>query len=149
MSCLRLSARVSLHEQAQVSVSRPRPLPQATAWPHRPWFSRSVSFAAKKKWIQPAECTPSRREQLRAKEDAYSDNIVVELLKAIFRDLQNGIMFLFEQPKELQYLEFPSLQSAAKMALFTIVVVMVLIVFLATVDSAFSYIMASMFRRIR
>lgn len=127
-----------------------------TTRPWKPSF-HSASFAANKRAAnkRPAQSVAAQGASPRRPnyhqhfdEDVSPSNLFLDIIQSIFRDVRSGLMFLLEQPGELKYLEFPSLQSAGTMALFTIAVVMVLIVFLATVDSGFSSVVASVFRRI-
>lgn len=121
------------------------PLSSFVNWTAHTQSTLVHSFASK----VPDSSSPARpRLQQGFHEDLAPDNIFVYLITSFLRDLRDGLFFLLKQPGEFKYLEFPSIQIAGKMALFTVVVVMVLIVFLATVDSAFSYIVATVLRRI-
>eukprot|EP00250_Pteridium_aquilinum_P007118 c16905_g1_i2 orf=217-699(+) len=151
MNCLSTRPSLGLGSQVRATFSPPSSRSKSCTRPWTASFFHALFLDAKMQRphsVVTARCVPLRREQIHVNEDS-SGNLIVEIIKSIFRDLQSGVMFLFEQPKELRYLEFPSLQSAGKMAIFTIAVVMVLIIFLATVDSGLSYIVASVFRRVK
>ncbi|XP_073158419.1 uncharacterized protein [Henckelia pumila] len=57
------------------------------------------------------------------------------------------LVFLVEQPSQLRYIEWPSFQRMLKTASLTLVLVALLIVALASVDSALSYLLALLLRR--
>lgn len=153
-----LNSRPTVYLQPQSRLACTLSSPGALAFATRPWRTslptQPLGLEAQKQRLHSfatALCVPLRKQQeAHVNEDTISaGNLFVEIIKSILRDLRDGVLFIVKQPKELQYLEFPSLQSAGKMAIFTVAVVMVLIVFLATVDSGLSFIVASVFRRIR
>lgn len=70
----------------------------------------------------------------------------------VFKSWNSGIkatlQFLWKQPGQIKYIEWPSVKSTVKMALLTLVVVMFLMVFLYTVDSLFRHLLKSSMKRI-
>jgi len=75
------------------------------------------------------------------------DALWLWVLKSFYSAVKGCLQFLWEQPGQLRHIQWTPLQSTIKMAMLTMVVVMLLIVFLATVDSAFSYLLARVLRR--
>ncbi|KAI0493448.1 hypothetical protein KFK09_023564 [Dendrobium nobile] len=61
--------------------------------------------------------------------------------------LRSLALFLLEQPSQLNYIEWPSLESTAKTATLTLILVALLIVSLASVDSFLCYILALLVRK--
>ncbi|BBN14001.1 hypothetical protein MPTK1_6g08090 [Marchantia polymorpha subsp. ruderalis] len=56
--------------------------------------------------------------------------------------------FLLEQPGQLQFIEWPTVNTVVRMAVLTLIVVTCLIVLLATIDSTMSFVLASLLRRV-
>ncbi|CAK9882482.1 unnamed protein product [Sphagnum jensenii] len=75
------------------------------------------------------------------------DALWLWVLKSFYSAMKGCLQFLWEQPGQLRHIQWTPLQSTIRMAMLTMVVVMLLIVFLATVDSAFSYLLARVLRR--
>lgn len=69
------------------------------------------------------------------------------LVDDIIRSLRSLALFLVEQPSQLKYIEWPSIENTAKTAALTLVLVAVLIVSLASVDSFLFYVLARLSRR--
>ncbi|CAN1134626.1 hypothetical protein LINPERPRIM_LOCUS15988 [Linum perenne] len=83
---------------------------------------------------------------------SYADNmhkgpLWVFLLKQVIWRLRSLLEFLVEQPSQLRHLEWPSFQSTLKTATLTLVLVALLIVALASVDSVLCYLLALFLRR--
>lgn len=57
------------------------------------------------------------------------------------------VLFLFEQPSQLKYIEWPSFPSTLKIATLTIVIVAVLLVLLSSTDAALSFVLALMLKK--
>ncbi|WCJ39659.1 hypothetical protein M5689_020631 [Euphorbia peplus] len=55
--------------------------------------------------------------------------------------------FLVEQPSQLKYIEWPSFQTTLRTAILTLVIVALLIVALASVDSILCYLLVVLLRR--
>lgn len=80
-------------------------------------------------------------------EDIDTDPFLLWLGKEFLRDFKSALLFLWEQPGQLKYIEWPSFQSTLKTATLTLLLVMLLIIFLSSVDSALSYLLVSTLRR--
>lgn len=80
-------------------------------------------------------------------EDINRDPFLLWLPKELLRDFKSALLFLWEQPGQLKYIEWPSFQSTLKTATLTLLLVMLLIIFLSSVDSALSYLLVSTLRR--
>ncbi|XP_020701380.1 uncharacterized protein LOC110113241 isoform X1 [Dendrobium catenatum] len=65
----------------------------------------------------------------------------------IAQSLRSLALFLLEQPSQLKYIEWPPLESTAKTATLTLILVALLIVSLASVDSFLCYILALLVRK--
>ncbi|KAI8564785.1 hypothetical protein RHMOL_Rhmol03G0209300 [Rhododendron molle] len=63
------------------------------------------------------------------------------------RALKSLFIFLLEQPSQLKYIEWPSFQSTLKTASLTLILMAILIVALASVDSALCYLLALFLRK--
>ncbi|RAL49460.1 hypothetical protein DM860_012893 [Cuscuta australis] len=74
------------------------------------------------------------------------DNDDGQLMKW-FRPFKTLVSFLAEQPSQLKYIEWPSIQSTLKTASLALVLVALFIVALSTVDSALCFILAFLSRR--
>ncbi|KAG5558562.1 hypothetical protein RHGRI_008490 [Rhododendron griersonianum] len=61
--------------------------------------------------------------------------------------LKSLFIFLLEQPSQLKYIEWPSFQSTLKTASLTLILMALLIVALASVDSALCYLLALFLRK--
>ncbi|CAA2984204.1 uncharacterized protein LOC111380488 [Olea europaea subsp. europaea] len=71
----------------------------------------------------------------------------LNMMKEAIWTIRNLLLFLVEQPSQLQYIEWPNFQSTLKTAILTLVLVALLIVALSSVDSALSYLLALLLRR--
>eukprot|EP01018_Ginkgo_biloba_P007074 Gb_22317 [translate_table: standard] len=69
------------------------------------------------------------------------------LVKELLSGLKSALLFLWEQPGQLKYIEWPSFQSTLKTATLTLLLVILLIILLSSVDSASSYLLVSLLRR--
>ncbi|XAR59861.1 hypothetical protein NMG60_11015853 [Bertholletia excelsa] len=83
---------------------------------------------------------------------SFSDNSLEEpfwltLIKEAYWALKSLFIFLLEQPSQLKYIEWPSFQSTLKTASLTLVLVALLIVALASVDSTLCYLLALLLRK--
>ncbi|KAG6543029.1 hypothetical protein Mapa_015525 [Marchantia paleacea] len=70
------------------------------------------------------------------------------LINQLLSWASSAVHFLFEQPGQLQHIEWPTLHTIVRMAVLTLIVVTCLIVLLATMDSTMSYVLASLLRRV-
>ncbi|XP_057493738.1 uncharacterized protein LOC130779186 isoform X1 [Actinidia eriantha] len=68
-------------------------------------------------------------------------------IKKPFWTLKSLFVFLLEQPSQLKYIEWPSFQSTLKTASLTLLLVALLMVALASVDSALTYLLALLLRK--
>ncbi|KAH7299546.1 hypothetical protein KP509_24G017500 [Ceratopteris richardii] len=114
---LSLQSITTSRHQLGIPSPPPRPCLSANPWPPKSPFSLSSRSCAVRKGLLRVDCAFSRREHHLSKKGGFSDSFILELTKSLFRDLQGAVMFLLEQPKELQYLEFPSLQDAVSFLL--------------------------------
>ncbi|KAH7833072.1 hypothetical protein Vadar_002856 [Vaccinium darrowii] len=83
---------------------------------------------------------------------SYDDDFLEEpfwltLRKEAFGALKSLFVFLLQQPSQLKYIEWPSLQSSLKTASLTLILMALLIVALASVDSALCYLLALFLRK--
>lgn len=91
--------------------------------------------------------TRADRPYLSVDNDNDTDPFLLWLGKELLRDCKSALLFLWEQPGQLKYIEWPSFQSTLKTATLTLLLVMLLIIFLSSVDSALSYFLVSTLRR--
>ncbi|KAF7147205.1 hypothetical protein RHSIM_Rhsim03G0180300 [Rhododendron simsii] len=80
-------------------------------------------------------------------EDFVEEPIWLTLKKEAFGALKSLFIFLLEQPSQLKYIEWPSFQSTLKTASLTLILMALLIVALASVDSALCYLLALFLRK--
>ncbi|XP_062177598.1 uncharacterized protein LOC133882433 isoform X2 [Alnus glutinosa] len=85
--------------------------------------------------------------QLSIHDDLSEEPFWLSMIKEALWGLKSLFVFLVEQPSQLKYIEWPGFQSTLKTATLTLVIVAVLIVALASVDSALSYTLALILRR--
>ncbi|KAJ0981234.1 hypothetical protein J5N97_009489 [Dioscorea zingiberensis] len=71
----------------------------------------------------------------------------VSLIRDVIWSVRYLVAFLAEQPSQLKYIEWPQFQSTLKTAALTLLLVAILIVALATIDSALCYMLALFLRR--
>ncbi|KAJ4973324.1 hypothetical protein NE237_006498 [Protea cynaroides] len=123
--------------------------------------SNSIRFVSRRIWgrrnwcsidslthIKCAASSGRNQQELRFSEDEYrSEPFWSSLIKEAFWALRSLLVFLFEQPGQLKYIEWPSFQSTLKTATLTLVLVAILIVALASVDSALSYLLTLLLRK--
>ncbi|CAH9082014.1 unnamed protein product [Cuscuta europaea] len=64
-----------------------------------------------------------------------------------FRAMKTVLSFLAEQPSQLKYIEWPSIQTTLKTASLALALVGLFIIALASVDSALCYVLAFLSRR--
>ncbi|KAL3514971.1 hypothetical protein ACH5RR_021873 [Cinchona calisaya] len=89
-----------------------------------------------------------RNHQLASTDDDFDQEpFWSNRLKEAFWATKSLFMFLVEQPSQLKYVEWPSFQSTLKTATLTLLLVGLLIIALASVDSALCYILALLSRR--
>uniref|UniRef100_A0A7N0V816 Uncharacterized protein n=1 Tax=Kalanchoe fedtschenkoi TaxID=63787 RepID=A0A7N0V816_KALFE len=69
------------------------------------------------------------------------------MAEEFFRGIKSLFSFLVDQPRQLRYIEWPTFSSTFKTATLTLVLVALLIVALATVDSNLCYLLALFLRR--
>ncbi|XP_073038881.1 uncharacterized protein [Primulina eburnea] len=79
--------------------------------------------------------------------DSNMEPFWVNPLREAIWGVRTLLGFLIEQPSQLRYIEWPSFQRTLKTATLTLVLVALLIVALASVDSALSYLLALLLRR--
>ncbi|XP_073149651.1 uncharacterized protein [Henckelia pumila] len=79
--------------------------------------------------------------------DSNTEPFWVNPLREAIWGVRTLLVFLIEQPSQLRYIEWPSFQRTLKTASLTLVLVALLIVALASVDSALSYLLALLLRR--
>ena len=80
-------------------------------------------------------------------EDIDTNPFFLWLGKEFLRDFRSALLFLWEHPEQLKYIEWPSFQSTLKTTTLTLLLVMLLIIFLSSIDSALSYFLVSTLRR--
>lgn len=85
--------------------------------------------------------------QLSFDDDLYEEPFWLSLIKETLWGLKSLFVFLVEQPSQLKYIEWPGFGSTLKTATLTLVLVAALIVALASVDSALSFLLALILRR--
>ncbi|XP_058079569.1 uncharacterized protein LOC131227773 isoform X2 [Magnolia sinica] len=96
------------------------------------------------------KCAVSGRSnrELRSEEDRLRpEPFWSTLIKEAFWGLRSLLVFLFEQPSQLRYIEWPSFQSTLRTATLTLVIVALLIVALSSIDSALCYLLTLLLRR--
>jgi len=91
--------------------------------------------------------TRADRPYLSIDKDIDTDPFLLWLGKELLRDSKSALLFLWEQPGQLKYIEWPSFQSTLKTATLTLLLVMLLIIFLSSVDSVLSYLLVLTLRR--
>ncbi|WCJ39662.1 hypothetical protein M5689_020634 [Euphorbia peplus] len=80
-------------------------------------------------------------------EELPSDPFLLSFLKDAIWFTKSLFAFLVEQPSQLKYIEWPSFQTTLRTAILTLVIVALLIVALASVDSILCYLLAVLLRR--
>ncbi|GMP64367.1 hypothetical protein CsSME_00025678 [Camellia sinensis var. sinensis] len=85
--------------------------------------------------------------ELSSGNDFLEEPFWLTLIKEAFWALKSLFVFLLEQPSQLKYIEWPSFHSTLKTASLTLFLVALLIVALASVDSALSYLLALLLRK--
>ncbi|CAM8997669.1 unnamed protein product [Rhodiola kirilowii] len=71
----------------------------------------------------------------------------LSLTKEFVGAIKSLFSFLYDQPRQLRYIEWPTFSSTFKTATLTLVLVALLIIALATVDSGLCYFLALFLRR--
>ncbi|XP_057816264.1 uncharacterized protein LOC131029690 [Cryptomeria japonica] len=79
-------------------------------------------------------------------DDLSAESFFINLGKQFLRDIKWALLFLWEQPGELRHIEWPSLQSTLKTTTLTVLLVILLVIFFSSVDSALSFLFASIFK---
>ncbi|XP_019168309.1 PREDICTED: uncharacterized protein LOC109164017 isoform X1 [Ipomoea nil] len=79
--------------------------------------------------------------------DDDDNNPFFGFLMEPFRVTKTLLSFLAEQPSQLKYIEWPSIQSTLKTASLALVLVVVFIIALSSVDSALCFLLALLSRR--
>ncbi|KAH7679851.1 Protein translocase complex SecE/Sec61-gamma subunit protein [Dioscorea alata] len=75
--------------------------------------------------------------------DQFNDEpFWLSLMRDVIWSVRYLVDFLVEQPSQLKYIEWPQFQTTLKTAALTLVLVAILIVALATIDSGLCYILA-------
>lgn len=92
-------------------------------------------------WAKLFQPEALNKEEL--KEYLNEDPVWLWVFKSWHSGIKGALLFLWTQPGQIKYIEWPSLKSTVKMALLTLVVVMFLMVFLYTVDSLFRHMLKS------
>eukprot|EP00252_Welwitschia_mirabilis_P010945 TRINITY_DN2465_c0_g1_i1.p1 TRINITY_DN2465_c0_g1~~TRINITY_DN2465_c0_g1_i1.p1 ORF type:complete len:169 (-),score=11.12 TRINITY_DN2465_c0_g1_i1:314-820(-) len=87
-------------------------------------------------------------QYLSANQDPEEEPLLLSLAKEFLCDVKSALVFVAEQPGQLKYIEWPSFQSTLKTASLTLVLVMLFVIFLSSVDSALSFLLESMLRRV-
>ncbi|KAJ8765157.1 hypothetical protein K2173_010648 [Erythroxylum novogranatense] len=85
--------------------------------------------------------------QLRYGDDLPQEPFWFSLIKDAIWGLKSLVVFLFEQPGQLKYIEWPSFQSTLKTASLSLILVALFIVILSSVDSVLCYLLALLLRR--
>ncbi|XP_027359384.1 uncharacterized protein LOC113868031 [Abrus precatorius] len=80
-------------------------------------------------------------------DDLSQEPFLLTLIKDAIWGLISLFKFLFEQPSQLKYIEWPSFSSTLRTAIMTLVLVGLLIVALSSVDSALYYLLALALRK--
>ncbi|KAJ7566924.1 hypothetical protein O6H91_02G124300 [Diphasiastrum complanatum] len=70
------------------------------------------------------------------------ENLFLATWKFMISILKEMAMFLKEQPEQIKYIEWPSFKVTVKLAILTLGIVILLTIFLTTVDSTFSFLFA-------
>ncbi|XP_054796149.1 uncharacterized protein LOC129301619 [Prosopis cineraria] len=96
--------------------------------------TRLVMFAAK-------------NDQLRFDDEFPQEPFWLSLIADIIWGVKSLFAFLVEQPSQLKYIEWPSFSNTVRTATLTLVLVALLIVALASVDSALCYLLALVLRK--
>ncbi|KAI3899490.1 hypothetical protein MKW92_001549 [Papaver armeniacum] len=76
-----------------------------------------------------------------------SDPYWLTLIKDTIWGVRSLVLFLVEQPGQLRYIEWPSFQNTLKTATLTLVLVALLIVALASIDSVLCFLLALLLRK--
>ncbi|RZC70130.1 hypothetical protein C5167_035304 [Papaver somniferum] len=76
-----------------------------------------------------------------------SDPYWLTLIKEAIWGVRSLVLFLVEQPGQLRYIEWPSFQNTLKTATLTLVLVALLIVALASIDSVLCFLLALLLRK--
>ncbi|KAL9244833.1 hypothetical protein vseg_018554 [Gypsophila vaccaria] len=80
-------------------------------------------------------------------EGFHEEPYLVHLVKESMRGSKELFDFLVQQPGQLKYIEWPSFKDTLRTATLTLVLVALLIVALASIDAALSFILALLLRR--
>ncbi|EXB24034.1 hypothetical protein L484_006066 [Morus notabilis] len=80
-------------------------------------------------------------------DDLPQEPFPLTLVKEFIWGIRSLLAFLVEQPSQLKYIEWPGFSSTLRTATLTLVLVALLIVALSSIDSALSYLLAILLRR--
>lgn len=80
-------------------------------------------------------------------DDSPEEPFLLALIKESFWGLKSLVAFLIEQPSQLKYIEWPSFSNTLRTATLTLVIVAFLLVALASVDSALSFLLNLVLRK--
>lgn len=87
------------------------------------------------------------RYHLTVEDDYDQEPFWSNLMKESLRTMKSLVSFLVEQPNQLKHIEWPSFQSTLKTAILSLILVGLLIVALASVDSALCYMLSLLLRK--
>lgn len=97
-----------------------------------------------KKYTLPAV---GNHQHLTVEDDYEQEPVWSNLTRKALRSMKSLFAFLVEQPNQLKHIEWPSFQSTLRTAILSLFLVGLLIVALASVDSALCYILSLLLRR--
>ncbi|CAM6103532.1 unnamed protein product [Calypogeia fissa] len=141
------SCRVEFHSAMVGKAGEPKGREALNLWyPNK--RKQSLGLTASSARRQLTKMAASRQEYNNAGQPPESVPVWLWICLALYRTLTDFLQFLWEQPGQLKDIEWPSFQSTIRMAVLTVIVVAFLIIFLATIDSTFSYVLSSILRSI-
>ncbi|KAI9079119.1 hypothetical protein K1719_038958 [Acacia pycnantha] len=89
----------------------------------------------------------AKNDQLRFDDEFPQEPFWLSLIADVIWGVKSLFAFLVEQPSQLKYVEWPTFSNTVRTATLTLVLVALLIVALASVDSALSYLLALVLRK--
>ncbi|KAI3921081.1 hypothetical protein MKX01_036060 [Papaver californicum] len=97
--------------------------------------------------MKSAVSSGANHQQLGFQDEFRSDPYWLTLIKETIWGVRSLVLFLVEQPGQLRYIEWPSFQNTLKTATLTLVLVALLIVALASIDSVLCFLLALLLRK--
>ncbi|XP_020584854.1 uncharacterized protein LOC110027679 isoform X2 [Phalaenopsis equestris] len=124
--------------------------PLVSTWPSAMSNCQLTLKMSSLPYYRHVKCATARRNHYQrfSSDDEFNQkSFWLIMIQDIIQSLRSLALFLLEQPSQLKYIEWPSLESTAKTATLTLVLVALLIVSLASVDSFLCYMLSLLCRK--